>query len=75
MLVTSKGQVTIPQEIRERNGITTGTDVEFYEDSSGIHLRVNRESSRGEDLIRHMTGRGNGRMTTDEIMAMTRGED
>ena len=27
--ITTKGQVTIPQEIRERAGLMPGTDVEF----------------------------------------------
>jgi AbrB family looped-hinge helix DNA binding protein len=29
--VTSKGQITIPQDVRERHGIVTGTRVEFLE--------------------------------------------
>ena len=29
MQITSKGQVTIPQEVRERAGLMPGTDVEF----------------------------------------------
>jgi antitoxin PrlF len=34
--VTSKGQVTIPQDVRELLGIVTGTRVEFAERSDGI---------------------------------------
>jgi antitoxin PrlF len=34
--VTSKGQVTIPQHVRERLGITTGTRVEFAERADGV---------------------------------------
>jgi len=34
--VTSKGQVTIPQDVRERLHIKTGTRVEFAERADGI---------------------------------------
>ena len=34
--VTSKGQVTIPQDVRERLGIVTGTRVEFAERTDGV---------------------------------------
>lgn len=34
--VTSKGQVTIPHDVRERLGIVTGTRVEFAERGDGV---------------------------------------
>jgi len=34
--VTSKGQVTIPQDVRERLGITVGTRVEFAQRADGV---------------------------------------
>jgi antitoxin PrlF len=37
--ITSKGQVTIPNEIRRRLGVKTGDDVLFVEDRDGVHLR------------------------------------
>jgi AbrB family looped-hinge helix DNA binding protein len=33
--VTSKGQITIPQDVRERLGIVTGSRVEFVEGPEG----------------------------------------
>jgi AbrB family looped-hinge helix DNA binding protein len=33
--VTSKGQITIPQDVRERLNITTGTRIEFAELGEG----------------------------------------
>ncbi len=32
-------------------------------------------SGKGELLIKHMKGRGTVKLSTDEIMALTRGED
>lgn len=38
MRVTVKGQVTIPKEIRERLGITAGSEVDFVPDNKGARL-------------------------------------
>jgi AbrB family looped-hinge helix DNA binding protein len=38
-LVTSKGQVTIPKELRDQFGIEPGVQVDFIAASDGIHLR------------------------------------
>jgi AbrB family looped-hinge helix DNA binding protein len=84
MRVTSKGQVTIPKDVRDALGIAPGTDVGFQEEDGKIVL-VNRdeqaEESRGARVVRLMVEFGDrmrreGRLsdlTTDEIMEMTRG--
>lgn len=76
MRITSKGQVTIPQHIRERLGLLPGAEVEFEIDGDEVRLRKSAEGmTRGQRLVEHMRGRGSIQMTTDEIMALTRGED
>jgi len=79
MRITSKGQVTIPIALREKAGLLPHTEVEFELDGKGVRIRPARRRgklSKGEELIAHMRGRaGNIGMTTDEIMALTRGED
>jgi AbrB family looped-hinge helix DNA binding protein len=82
MRITSKGQVTIPKRIREQAGLRPHTEVEFACDAKGeVRLfrarKKGKKLSRGEQLVAHLTGRGdpNIKLTTDEIMAMTRGED
>jgi antitoxin PrlF len=74
MRVTSKGQVTIPQAVRERLGITPGSEVDFELDRDGARL-VRARTSRGDELVERMVGRGTVELSTDEIMALTRGED
>jgi AbrB family looped-hinge helix DNA binding protein len=74
--MTSKGQVTIPQEIREKLGLLPHTEVEFTIDGDAVRVtKVQRPGgrSRGSQMIEHMRGRAAGGMTTDEIMALTRG--
>jgi AbrB family looped-hinge helix DNA binding protein len=78
MRITTKGQVTIPQELRERLGLLPHSEVEF--DIVGDSVRIRKKKgtkTRGERLLEHMR-RGPKPMpgmTTDELMAMTRGED
>lgn len=72
MRVTSKGQVTIPQDVRRRLGIEAGTEVDFVIDDDVVRL-VRRTDRRGAALVEQMRGRRLS-MTTDEIMALTRGE-
>ncbi|HEV3322736.1 MAG TPA: AbrB/MazE/SpoVT family DNA-binding domain-containing protein [Solirubrobacteraceae bacterium] len=74
MRVTSKGQVTIPRAVRVRLGIEPGSEVDFEIDGHGARL-VRGRTSGGRDLVEQMLGRGTVAMSTDEIMALTRGED
>ncbi len=74
MKITSKGQITIPQHIRERLGLLPDTEVEFEIDGDEVRLRKAVSSaSRGERLVEHMRGRLRGGMSTDELLALTRG--
>lgn len=74
MRITSKGKVTIPRDIREELGLLPGTEVEWEVRGSEAVLRKVPKSDehRGRALIEHMRGRGTVRMSTDEIMALTR---
>ncbi len=75
MRVTSKGQVTIPAEIRERTGLLPNTEVEFEVSGEKVILqKVPGKRSRAKDVIRAMRGKATTGLTTDEIMALTRGE-
>ena len=73
MKVTTKGQVTIPQEIREQLGIQPGAEVEFHIEGKAVKMiPVRKARLRGRRIVEHLRGRGRVKLTTDEIMAMTR---
>ncbi len=75
MRITSKGQVTIPQAIREKAGLMPNTEVEFEYDGKTVRILKARKSggaSRGREFVERLKGRGDVRLTTDEIMALTR---
>lgn len=77
MRLTTKGQVTIPLQIRERLGLLPWTEVEF--DVVGDSVRIRRKADgagRGDRLIAALrrAPRPKPGMTTDQLMALTRGE-
>jgi AbrB family looped-hinge helix DNA binding protein len=74
MRVTTKGQVTIPLEIREQLSIHPGADVEFAVEGNVVRLvPTKRSQARGKRVVERLRGRATVRMTTDEILALTRG--
>ena len=75
MRITSKGQVTIPIEIREQAGLLPNTEVEFEFDGTVVLIRSSSKAgreSRGSLLLRRLQGSATVQMTTDQIMALTR---
>jgi AbrB family looped-hinge helix DNA binding protein len=77
MRITSKGQVTIPQEIREKAGLLPGTEVEFEFDGKVVRIRraqVPRFPGRGARIVARLRSGPKPSMSTDELMALTRGE-
>jgi antitoxin PrlF len=73
MRITSKGQVTIPQKVREQMGFLANTEVEFFVSGNKVFLqRAENDESRGKDLIACMEGKATTALRTDEILAMTR---
>ncbi|MGO9004497.1 MAG: AbrB/MazE/SpoVT family DNA-binding domain-containing protein [Beijerinckiaceae bacterium] len=72
--VTSKGQVTIPKQVRDLLGIGPGSTIDFKrgEDGRIILIKVDRKAQPNRFArLRGHAGKG---LSTDEIMAMTRGE-
>jgi AbrB family looped-hinge helix DNA binding protein len=76
MRITSKGQVTIPQEIRNQLGLLPHTAVTF--ELAGDHARLRKApdqagpGARGRLALDALRGAATTRMTTDEILALTR---
>jgi AbrB family looped-hinge helix DNA binding protein len=76
--ITTKGQVTIPQEIRNRLGLLPNTRVEF--ELAGDHARIRKarrqpgEGARGRLALEALRGSADTRMSTDQILALTRND-
>ena len=74
MRVTSKGQVTIPQDIRKKLGITPSSEVDFVEEKSGKIYLIRKTSTESQTRFRRIRGSATVKMSTEEIMSLTRGE-
>lgn len=74
MKITTKGQVTIPAEIRDELGLLPYTEVEFEVTDGAVVMRKVADSRRrGRRLVSRLRGRGDVRMSTDDILKLTRG--
>jgi len=71
MRVTSKGQVTIPQNVRETLGITPKTEIQFVEDNGKFYL-VKAGTPENNRKFAKLRGIATVKMSTDEILALTR---
>ncbi|MGD0684543.1 MAG: AbrB/MazE/SpoVT family DNA-binding domain-containing protein [Streptosporangiaceae bacterium] len=79
MVLNSKGQVTIPAQLRAKYGLHPGDDVEVVEVSGALQIvRAEGAESRGQRLVRRLRNTATGRevagLSTDEIMALLRGD-
>ncbi|MBA7642483.1 hypothetical protein ES703_50178 [subsurface metagenome] len=75
MRVTIKGQETIPQHIREKFGITPGTEVDFLEENGRVYLAKRTGINTGTNKLRHFRDVATVKMSTEEIMSLTRGDE
>jgi AbrB family looped-hinge helix DNA binding protein len=76
MRITSKGQVTIPQDLRERFGLLPLTEVEFVAEGRRLVIRKKLEAAtRGRRIVDHIKAHGAGlRMRSRELMRLLRDE-
>ena len=75
MRITSKGQVTIPQHIREKVGLLPYTEVDFVVDGDTVRIVKAEDRAvarRGNIVLQRLRGSATVSMSTDEIMALTR---
>jgi AbrB family looped-hinge helix DNA binding protein len=77
MRLTSKGQVTIPQKIRELAGLKPYDEVEFeYRNKQIVVKPVKRVTNPAEEAIALLRGSATSKLnlSADEWLEMTRGE-
>ncbi len=69
--ITSKGQVTIPKDVRERLGLRPGDAIEFVEDRRGFRVQKRVAASpfkKYRGYLKHLAGRD-----PDELVEQMRG--
>ena len=71
MRVTTKGQVTIPRNVREKLGIVPQTNIDFLEDKGRFYI-VKTTKTKRTNKFKKFRGIATSRMSTDEILKLTR---
>ena len=72
--VTRKGQVTIPKLVREHLGIVPGSQVEFRRATDGSIVIEKADGTKEPSRFAKLVGIAGPGPSTDEIMAITRGD-
>jgi antitoxin PrlF len=73
--VTRKGQVTIPKRVRDYLGIEPGSVVEFEVASDGRIVLINQGAKPEPTRFEKLRGTAPTKLTTDQLMALLRGDD
>lgn len=73
--ITQKGQVTLPKLVRERLGVQPGEEVEFRLNSSGEVVIEKASAAASAPACARWRGFFGPGLSTDEVMALTRGDD
>ena len=74
MKLNSKGQVTIPAELRHRHGFVEGDEVDVIDDGGALRIVRTHDTTRGQRAVQQVRGILGPGPSTDEVMALTRGE-
>lgn len=74
MRVTAKGQITIPQKLREQYGLGPGAEVDVVAGDEGPMIRASRQGGAGARLVERLRDSGDSGLSADEILRLTRGD-
>ena len=74
MRVTTKGQVTIPLTIRKKLNISPATEVDFVVAEDGRVYLVKKQDQTRSQRFSRLRGIATVKMSTEEIMALTRSD-
>ena len=74
--MTSKGQVTIPKQIRDSLGLQPGAKLDFAVNRDGevVLHKAERKAVRKQDRFEAASGRADVKWRTKDLMALLRGE-
>ena len=72
--VTSKGQITIPKRVRDLLGIRPGSQIDFARGADGRIVLVKVDKKARPSRFAKLRGHAGKGLSTDQILAMTRGE-
>ncbi|MCD5411332.1 MAG: AbrB/MazE/SpoVT family DNA-binding domain-containing protein [Thermodesulfovibrionales bacterium] len=74
MRVTTKGQVTIPQHIRKKLGITPNTEIDFAEENGRVYLTRKTTATPRKNRFRRFRGIATVKMSTLKAYLVGKGQ-
>ena len=73
--MTVKGQVTVPKDLRDAFGWKVGDEVAFLREEDGVKIVRATQRRRGRAIVERLRrAPWNRKITTDGLLAMTRGK-
>jgi antitoxin component of MazEF toxin-antitoxin module len=76
MRITRQGMVPIPPEIQDQLGLVPDTEVQLVVEGNALRItKTPAPETRGSEVLRRLRGSAATTLSTDEIMAMTRGDE
>lgn len=73
--ITTKGQVTVPKTIRDLLGLKPGSEVNFRYGPNQEVILERADGERPPSRFAKLRGHAGPGLTTEELMAMLRGDD
>ena len=70
--INSQGQITIPPDIQQQLGLLPGTEIEIEVVGEIVQLRKKEAEHQGSRLLAAMRGKATNRLSTQDIMQLTR---
>ncbi len=74
MKIDTEGRIPLPFEIREKLGLQPGTEIQIEVIGNTLQIRKPISPGRGAQVIAAMKGKATNRLTTDDIMQLTRAD-
>ncbi|NER98346.1 MAG: AbrB/MazE/SpoVT family DNA-binding domain-containing protein [Symploca sp. SIO1B1] len=72
MKIDIDGKITIPTDIQNQLGLQPGTEIQLEVVGNTLQIRKPQASSRGRQIIADLRGKATNRLTTNDIMQLTR---
>ncbi|NET60842.1 MAG: AbrB/MazE/SpoVT family DNA-binding domain-containing protein [Symploca sp. SIO2E6] len=74
MKIDTDGKITIPPDIQDKLGLQPGTEIKLEVVGNTLQIRKPQASSKGRQIIAALRGKATNRLTTNEIMQLTRAD-
>jgi len=72
MKIDIDGKITIPTDIQNQLGLQPGTEIQLEVVGNTLQICKPQASSRGRQIIAALRGKATNRLTTNDIMQLTR---